>query len=80
MTGRGGTDFNPIFEKTMELLSSSDKAPDILIFCTDGHAPPPRIRLPIPVVWLITPRGKPVVEEAGNITIEMRDYQLGESH
>jgi predicted metal-dependent peptidase len=80
LTGRGGTDFNPIFERVAELLRTPDKAPDILIFCTDGWAPPPTIRLPIPVVWLITPRGKPVVEEAGHITIEMRDYQLGESH
>jgi predicted metal-dependent peptidase len=80
MTGRGGTDFDPIFERVLELLSTPDKAPDVLIYCTDGWAPPPSIRLPIPVVWLITPQGRPVVGDAGHITIEMRDYQLGESN
>jgi len=80
MTGRGGTDFDPVFRRVEELLRMPDKAPDILIYCTDGYAPPPSIRLPIPVVWLLTPRGRPVTRDAGHITIEMRDYQLGESH
>lgn len=80
MTGRGGTDFDHVFHRVTELLSSHDKEPDILVYCTDGYAPPPTIRLPIPTVWLITPRGRPCCEEAGHITIEMRDYQLGESY
>ncbi len=53
-----------------------DDAPDILIYCTDGYAPAPHTKLPIPTVWLITPRGQPVMKEAGHITIEMKDYQL----
>lgn len=76
--GRGGTDFEPVFERVQELLHSSEKAPDILIYATDGYAPPPSIKLPIPVVWLITPTGRPVCSEAGNITLVMKDYASGE--
>jgi predicted metal-dependent peptidase len=76
MTGRGGTDFDPGFERTLELLRSQDDAPDILIYCTDGYAPAPTVKLPIPTVWLITPRGRPVTTDAGHITIYMQDYQL----
>lgn len=56
--GRGGTDFNPPFIKVRELLKG-DNAPDILVYATDGYAPAPEPenRVPIPVVWLITPSG-----------------------
>jgi predicted metal-dependent peptidase len=56
--GRGGTDFNPPFVKCRELLRG-DRAPDILIYATDGYAPAPDPdnRVPIPVIWLITPGG-----------------------
>jgi len=81
MTGRGGTDFELVFRHVAEnLMRSQEKSPDILIYCTDGYAPPPTTRLPIPVVWLLTPRGAPVMAEAGHITLEMRDYVLGESY
>lgn len=56
--GRGGTDFNPPFIKVRELLKG-DNAPDILIYATDGYAPAPHPdnRVPIPVIWLISPNG-----------------------
>jgi predicted metal-dependent peptidase len=56
--GRGGTDFNPPFIKVRELLRG-DEAPDILVYATDGYAPAPHPdnRVPIPVIWLITPGG-----------------------
>jgi hypothetical protein len=58
IVGRGGTDFNPPFIKVRELLCG-DEAPDVLIYCTDGYAPAPHPdnRVPIPVVWLVTPGG-----------------------
>jgi len=80
MSGRGGTDFEPVFEKTLELINHIDKAPDILIYATDGYAPAPVTKLPIPCVWLITPGNKPPCEDAGHIVLEMKDYQLGESY
>lgn len=57
--GRGGTDFNPPFVKVRELLKG-DNAPDVLVYATDGYAPAPapENRVPIPVIWLITPRGQ----------------------
>lgn len=58
VVGRGGTDFNPPFLKVREALRG-DKPPDILIYATDGYAPEPEPenRVPIPVVWLLTPGG-----------------------
>jgi predicted metal-dependent peptidase len=58
VVGRGGTDFNEPFQKIQQLLRT-DKAGDILIYATDGYAPDPQPenRVPIPVVWLITPDG-----------------------
>jgi predicted metal-dependent peptidase len=79
MTGRGGTDFELVFQHVQRMGGNSDKAPDILIYCTDGYAPPPSTRLPITTVWLLTPNGQPVMRDAGHITLQMRDYQLGES-
>lgn len=80
MLGRGGTDFEPVFVRATELLRSQEKAPDILVYATDGYAPPPRTKLPIPTVWLITPGGPVPCDDAGHIAIEMKDYQLGESY
>ena len=81
LTGRGGTHFDPVFQYiTEELVGHQENSPDLLVYATDGYAPPPTIRLPFPVVWLITPRGVPCCSDAGHITIEMRDYKLGESY
>ena len=80
LTGRGGTDFDAVFEHTAKLMGSPDKSPDLLVYCTDGYAPPPTVKIPIPTVWLLTPHGSPVMKDAGHITIQMRDYQLGESY
>ena len=54
--GRGGTDFNPVFEHVQRHLQG-DKGCDVLVYCTDGYAPAPEPenRIPIPVIWLYTP-------------------------
>ena len=74
LTGRGGTDFDPVFEYVQERQNDLEKAPDLLVYITDGWAPAPTVRIAIPTVWLITPRGRPCCEEAGHITIPMEDY------
>ena len=79
MVGRGGTSFEPGFKRAKELLDTTDKAPDILIYATDGYASAPKTQLPIPVVWLITPRGKRICDYAGHITIEMESKRMGDS-
>ena len=80
MSGRGGTDFEAVFEfVAANLLTNTDKAVDLLVYCTDGYAPPPTTKLPIPTIWLLTPRGRVVTGDAGHVTLEMKDYQLGES-
>jgi predicted metal-dependent peptidase len=80
LTGRGGTDFEPAFQHVLEMTRRTDKAPDIMIYCTDGYAPPPTTRIPIPCVWLLTPRGQPVMADSGHITIMMKDYQLEDAN
>lgn len=70
--GRGGTDFNPVFQRVREMLVT-DYAPDILVYCTDGYAPEPDVdnRVPIPVIWLITPNGRvPSPNYGHHITME----------
>jgi len=76
LTGRGGTDFEPGFKHVLEMCRKQDDAPDILVYCTDGYAPPPSTKLPIPTVWLLTPNSRVVMKEAGHITIKMKNYQL----
>ncbi len=76
MTGRGGTDFELVFQHVKHMLGHSEKAPDIMIYCTDGYAPPPATKLPIPTVWLLTPGGQPIMTETGHHTIFMKNYQL----
>jgi predicted metal-dependent peptidase len=55
--GRGGTDFNDAFKYMKEKYLSSDECPDIVIYYTDGGAPPIQKEnyLPhsIPLIWLI---------------------------
>lgn len=70
VVGRGGTDFNEPFQKIQQLLRT-DKAGDILVYATDGYAPDPQPenRIPIPVVWLITPDG---VEPSPNYGFHIR--------
>jgi predicted metal-dependent peptidase len=80
MAGRGGTDFEPAILRAKELLSTQDKAPDIVIYCTDGYCPPPKTQLPVPIVWLITPNGQVPDRRQGNMTLQMKDYELGESY
>lgn len=75
IVGRGGTDFNAPFQKIQALLRS-DKAGDLLVYATDGYAPDPapENRVPIPVVWLITPGGTiPSPDYGFHITMEPLD-------
>lgn len=66
--GRGGTDFDPVFEllsnKTPEVYAAMGVSPikdvDLLIYSTDGECPlpPPDIRIPAnKVLWLLSSRG-----------------------
>jgi predicted metal-dependent peptidase len=49
--GRGGTSFK-------EPLELADKErPDGMIYFTDGYADTPPVRVKIPILWLITPKG-----------------------
>jgi len=73
VVGRGGTDFNPPFIKLREMMHT-DKAPDVLCFTTDGYAPAPEPenRVPIPVIWLLTPQGAEPSPDYG-IHLHMED-------
>lgn len=76
ITGRGGTDFETAFAH----IKASGARPDVVIYATDGYAPRPATRLNCPTIWLLTPHGASVMEGVpGNITLQMRDYALGEA-
>jgi predicted metal-dependent peptidase len=74
VTGRGGTDFNPPFIRCQEMLAGG-RAVDLLVYATDGYAPPPDVnsRVPIPVVWLLTPNGQVPAPDYG-IVIRMEPF------
>lgn len=75
LTGRGGTDFEVAFQ----YIKERGLKPDVVIYATDGYAPAPTTRLGCPTIWLLTPHGASVMEGVpGHITLQMRDYQLGE--
>lgn len=45
--GRGGTDFNPAIQYAQE-----QETGDALIYFTDGQAPPPRVPIRLPLLWV----------------------------
>jgi predicted metal-dependent peptidase len=47
--GRGGTDFNPVFEYINDL----DEMPDAVILFTDGYGPHPEYPPEYPVLWVM---------------------------
>ena len=53
VTGRGGTEFDPVFQRAQQLK------PDCLIYATDGYCSLPKesFRVSCPVIWVITPGG-----------------------
>lgn len=55
ITGRGGTDFRPVFE----FVKNSDGAPQLVIYATDGFGYFPDYRPDVPCLWMLTPRSIP---------------------
>jgi predicted metal-dependent peptidase len=53
--GRGGTDLRPPF--AAHVLGSI--RPDIVVYFTDGHGPAPATPPTVPVIWCLTPGGRP---------------------
>ncbi len=52
--GGGGTDFHP----ALEYIAEHIRAPEVVIFFTDGYGPCSDIKPPYPVVWMLTEDGK----------------------
>ena len=50
--GKGGTNFNPPLQ-----YANEEYMPDALIYFTDGHAPPPKIKSRSPILWIVSPDG-----------------------
>lgn len=59
--GRGGTDFDAVFQYMQKYVHDEETAPDFVVIFTDGGAPAvrPENYLPpeIPIIWCITPDG-----------------------
>jgi len=54
--GRGGTDFNPVFEWIAEKVIPIEGFPDLLAYLTDGEGLFPNQAPVYPVVWLLPRR------------------------
>lgn len=77
MCGRGGTEFETAFAHVDKLMKGGQHV-DLLVYATDGYATPPKTKLPIPAVWLITAGGQPIMKgQPGHVTFQMRDYEAG---
>jgi predicted metal-dependent peptidase len=57
ITGRGGTDFRPVFRWLEEQDQFVDATRSPLVFATDGYGTFPTAPPACPVIWLRTPRG-----------------------
>lgn len=77
LTGRGGTDFDEPLRYVAEQFRRG-KGTDLVVYATDGYAPAPTTKVPVPVVWLLTPRGQKVMEAQGHTTLFMRPYTYEE--
>ena len=53
VTGRGGTNFDPVFEH----LKTSQNRYGGVIYFTDGFAAEPTVKINTPLLWVITPDG-----------------------
>jgi len=54
LSGRGGTDFRPVFEAPF----LQQHRPDLLVYFTDGHGVVPAYKPKIPTIWCLTPYGQ----------------------
>jgi len=57
ITGRGGTDFRPVFDWLEEQGHAADATRSPVVFATDGYGTFPAAPPACPVIWLRTPRG-----------------------
>lgn len=67
LTGGGGTNFVPIFEKAESAKGKT--RPDLVIVATDGGGPAPSKAPSVPTIWLITPGCKAPVSWGKEINI-----------
>ncbi|HHV72765.1 MAG TPA: hypothetical protein GXX38_09190 [Clostridia bacterium] len=65
--GRGGTNFNPVFD----YVRKSKIKPDAIIYLTDGFGPAPQKPFPIPTLWVITEKGRKPVEWGKEVKLQV---------
>ena len=74
LVGRGGTDFEVAFR----YIKAHTDNPDLVVYATDGYAPPPSTKLPCPTIWLITATGKSDMHGVpGHTVLYMKPYPAG---
>ena len=66
VSGRGGTDFRPPFERKF----LQKHRPDLVVFFTDGMGPAPDNKPRLPVVWCLVPGGEAPADWGGVIRID----------
>jgi len=55
VAGRGGTAFDPVFER----LREDRRRWDGCLYLTDGEGPTPEVKPPCPLLWVLTPGSNP---------------------
>jgi len=68
-SGRGGTDFRPPLEPAFQRRHR----PDLIIYFTDGFGPAPETPPRSPVIWCLTPGGRPPAIWGRVIRMDDRD-------
>jgi predicted metal-dependent peptidase len=63
--GRGGTDYQPVFDWVQKDIIQREGAPDLLVFLTDGMGLYPQLPPSYPVVWLM-PEGMNITPPFGS--------------
>lgn len=56
VSGGGGTSFDPGLRRANELM------PDALLYFTDGEGPEPEVPARVPLLWILTARGRSLAE------------------
>jgi predicted metal-dependent peptidase len=78
--GRGGTNFNPIFEGEKSVKTLRPR-PDMVVIITDGDGPAPDKPPPgICVIWLIVPTGYHRPATWGHLIVASNDHALADPY
>ena len=72
--GRGGTDYEPIFE----YIKTKNMKPDLLVYFTDFYCTFPKKEPPYPVIWCVSSNGDKNVKPFWGVTVRIQNVESKE--